>query len=94
MKIEIDTLRVALERLLAHAEQMKGNVVEIEDDYYWFVSKEELHDPTNEPAAMTLGSLEDDWANLVALAQGDKEAFGYMLVWASAVLRALGDRTM
>jgi hypothetical protein len=94
MKIEIDTLRIALERLLAHAEQMKGNTIEIEADYYWSVTKEELHDPTKEPSAMTLGSLEDDWTNLVALAQGDKEAFGYMMVWASAVLRALGDRTM
>jgi hypothetical protein len=94
MKVELDVLRGALERLLDHTEQMKGKSVEVEDDYYWFIPREELHDPTKAPTTMSLGSLEEDWANLVALAQGDKEAFGYMLVWASAVLRALGDRTM
>jgi hypothetical protein len=94
MKVEISVLRQALEQLLAHTEEISGKTIEIDEDYYWFIAKEELHNPTKVPVAMSLGSLEDDWAKLLETARGTKEPFGYMLVWASAVLRALGDRTM
>lgn len=94
MKVEISVLKQALEQLLVHTEEMAGKTIEIEADYYWFIPKEELHDPTKAPVTMSLGSLEDDWGKLLEMTRGDKEPFGYMLVWASAVLRALGDRTM
>ena len=67
--------------------------LEVPDDLYWFVPADQLHDPTREPTALTLGSLADDWAEVAAVADGRKDPIGYVLVWASAVLRAVGDRT-
>lgn len=94
MKIEISILKQALEQLLAHTEELAGKTIEIEEDYYWFIPKEELHDPTKMPVTMSLGSLADDWGKIQELERGTKEPFGYMLVWASGLLRALGDQTM
>lgn len=93
MKIEIDVLRAALNQLLDHAEEMNGKTVEVSEDLYWFIPKEHLHEPTREPVGLTLGSLDDDWAQVSAIGRGEKEAFGYGLVWAASVVRAVGDRT-
>jgi hypothetical protein len=48
---------------------------------------------TAAPTGLTLGSLEDDWSEVAAIGTGANEPFGYGLVWASTVLRAVGDRT-
>lgn len=93
MKIELAVLRTALETSLAHVETLRGGTIEVPDDLYWFVPADQLHDPTREPTALTLGSLADDWAEVAAVADGRKDPIGYVLVWASAVLRAVGDRT-
>jgi len=52
-----------------------------------------LSDPAAEPTGLTLGSLDDDWSEVAAIGSGTEEPFGYGLVWASIVLRAIGDRT-
>jgi hypothetical protein len=93
MKVDFATLRAAIEKSLAHAEETYGPSMDIADDLYWFVPGDQLYDPTKEPVGLTLGSLADDWSELEAVARGEKETIGYLLVWASAVLRALGDRT-
>lgn len=93
MKIQIEVLRTALNQLLDHAKEMNGETIEVNEDLYWFVPKEDLHDPAKEPTSLTLGSLEDDWSEVSAIGNGVKEPFGYGLVWASALLRAIGDKT-
>lgn len=94
MTIEVDVLAAALEKLLAHVKETRGDVVDVAEDLYWFIPQDELWDPTKEPSSPTIGSLEDDWRHLVSLSRGEKEPFGYMLVWAASVLRAVGDRTL
>lgn len=94
MKIELDVLRAALAQLLDHVEETKGKVVDVPEDLYWFIPKESLHNPDSNPTNPTLGSLADDWAEVSAIGKGEKETFGYALVWASSVLRAIGDRTL
>lgn len=93
MKVQVDVLRAALNKLLDHAKEAQGESIDVDADLYWFVPKEVLGEPAAEPAGLTLGSLEDDWSEVAAIANGTKEPFGYGLVWASAVLRAIGDRT-
>jgi hypothetical protein len=93
MKVQVEVLRAALNKLLDHAKEAQGESIEVDADLYWFVPKEVLGDAGAEPAGLTLGSLEDDWSEVAAIGSGTKEPFGYGLVWASTVLRALGDRT-
>lgn len=91
MKVQIKVLRAALNHLLDHAKQMKGEVIDINADLYWFVPKDILHEPASAPTELTLGSLDDDWSEVSAIGNGAKEPFGYALVWASTILRTIGD---
>ena len=95
MMIQVEVLRAALNKLLDHAKEAHGETIDIDADVYWFVPKDALNDPTCDPPriTLTLGSLDDDWSEVSAIGTGAKEPFGYGLVWASALLRALGDRT-
>lgn len=93
MKVEIEVLQEAVTRLLAHAKERHGATCEVPDDLYWFVPQPQLTDPTSAPSDLTLGALQDDWEAISAIGRGDKEPLGYALVWASSLLRAIGDRT-
>ena len=93
MKIQVEVVRAALNHLLDHAKEMHGETIDVDADLYWFVPKDVLNDPSSQPTELTLGSLEDDWSEVSAIGSGVKEPFGHALVWASAVLRAIGDRT-
>jgi hypothetical protein len=93
MKVQVEVLRAALNKLLDHAKEAQGEFIDVDADLYWFVPKELLSDPAAEPTGLTLGSLDDDWSEVAAIGSGTKEPFGYGLVWASTVLRAIGDRT-
>jgi hypothetical protein len=91
MKVDLAVLKTALIQLLDHVEELRGNTVDVPEDMYWFIPREQLHEPAREPTGLTLGSLEDDWNELSAIGRGDKDPFGYGLVWAASVLRAIGD---
>lgn len=93
MSIDIEVLRTAINKLLDDTKATRGNSFDLPDDLYWFIPKESLHDPTTDPANLTLGSLDDDWAAVAAIGTGEKEPFAYGLVWASSLVRALGDRS-
>jgi hypothetical protein len=92
MKVRVEILRAALNQLLDHAKEMEGDTIDVDEDLYWFIPKDVLHDATTEPRGLTLGSLEDDWAEVSAIGTRAKDAFGYGLVWASSVLRAIGNK--
>ncbi len=92
MKIEIELLRAAVNRLLDDAKTLRGDAVEIDTDLYWFVPKEVLNDLTKDPSGLTLGSLGDEWVEVAAIGEGAKDPVSYALVWASGVLRAVGEK--
>lgn len=92
MKIDLDQLQIALLKILAHTRELRGPVVELPDDLYWFIPKEPLVDPARAPEQLTLGSIADDWQQIQRVARGDRDPFYYDLIWASALLRQLGDR--
>ena len=93
MLIQLEELRAALNILLDHANALRGGAIEVSEDLYWFVPQERLYDPTAEPTGLTLGSLKEDWSEVLAIGAGAKAPIGYGLVWASTVLRAIGDQT-
>lgn len=92
MNINIEMLRTAINHLLNHAKDMSEDNIEIDEDFYWFIPKKSLYEASSPPTELTLGSLEHDWSEMSAIAGEDKDLVGYALVWASAILRALGDK--
>jgi hypothetical protein len=94
MIIPFEVLRAALNRLLDHAQEIHGEEIDLPNDLYWFVRKEDLYDLARTPTDLTLGALADDWAAVAKIGAGEGDPIGYDLVWASALLRAIGDRTL
>lgn len=94
MRVTTDELRRAAHALLNHLEESGHSVVEIDDDYYWSVAPEQRYDAYKQPDDLSIGQLSDDWAQVSAVANGEKEAVGYALVWLSSVLRAVGEKTV
>ena len=92
MKISVAVLREAMNKLLEHAEKACGGEIELEEELYWFIQREDVYDPTKDPTDISLGCLDDDWGNLEEVAEGKKDAIGYDLVWSASILRALGER--
>lgn len=94
MQITTDELRRATEAILAHLEQTGRKVIEVDEDYYWSIAAEQRYDAYKQPDDLGIGQLSDDWAEVAAIAHGDKEPAGYALVWLAAVLRAVGERAI
>lgn len=92
MKIDLRVLRRALNECLDHVESLAGSEIEVGDiDFYWNVPREALYEVASLPGELTLGSLEDDWDATVQVANGTNDPIAYHLVWAAALLRAVGD---
>jgi hypothetical protein len=94
MEISIADLRSACNLLLSHVEQNGCGTIRLINDFYWNVSQEQRYQPYVEPNALDLGQLSDDWAELKAILEGQKEPVGYALVWLSSVLRAIGEQSV
>lgn len=94
MKVDVDVLERALTRVIAHLRCASQADLQVDQNMYWFIQKSSLNDVTCVPSEqnMSLGDLEDDWKELLALANSERDPIGYDLVWLSAVLRSLGDR--
>lgn len=92
MRVDLEMLRKSLNELIDHAIETSGPSIDIDADLFWFVPPEQLCDPTREPHELTIGSAEDDWREVNAIGRGTKLALGYGLVWASTILRLVGDR--
>jgi hypothetical protein len=74
MKVQVEVLRAALNKLLDHAKEAQGESIEVDADLYWFVPKELLSDPEAEPTGLTLGSLDHDWSEVAAIGNGAQSA--------------------
>ena len=96
MDVNVAELRGIVKKLLVHLEETDRNVVVIDHDFYWSIPAELRYDtyaPPN-PSELTLGQLSDDLNELQNIKNGKRELIGYALVWAAAVLRALGEETV
>ena len=93
MQVSLSELRDAVTVLLTHMEENGIDTVQVNEDAYWFIHRDELHDVYKTPSDITVGSLADNWHELQEILAKEKEPVGYALVWAANVLRAVGDRT-
>jgi hypothetical protein len=94
MKVTIEELQEVWHVLSTHLRESNRAVVELDHDYYWSIEKEEMYDPSRDPASLTLGQLSDDWNELQKIRSGTAPPIGYALVWLSSILRAVGEKTL
>lgn len=92
MNIQISDLREVCEQLFSHLETNGHTSIEITDDYYWHIIKEQKYDPYRQPNDLTLGQLTDDWIELKKITEGKSEPLGYAFVWVASILRAIGEK--
>lgn len=93
MRITTKELHAATSALLQHLEEIGQKEFEIDEDYYWFVPESEVYAPYQTPKDLTLGQLSHDVKEIVALAHGQREPLGYVLVWLAAVMRRVGEKS-
>lgn len=93
MRVTTRELRRACEAMLEHLEATEQREIEIAEDYDWAIAAGEAYAAHATPSQFTMGQLSDDWREVMAIVNGDKEAVGYALVWLAAVLRRIGETT-
>jgi hypothetical protein len=93
MKYKIEQLRTISNIIFDHLLASNISCIELPQDYYWWISKEDLYDPINEPKDMSVGQLSDDWSELQKILES-QNVVGYSLVWLSAILRAIGEEVV
>ncbi len=94
MRITTHQLRSAAVALLRHLDETGQSEFEINEDYYWFVPEQSVYQPYQEPKDLTLGQLSHDWNEVQALASGQREPLGHVLVWLASLLRRVGEKAI
>lgn len=69
MKININVLRQSIDVVLHRLENLNGETIEINKDYYWQLDSDVIFDLSQQPSAKQCGSLSDDWNELVKLSE-------------------------
>ena len=94
MNVKVSELRAIADQLFTYLEETGRSEFEISEDYYWSIEKEEVYDPYKEPKDLTMGQLSDDWNELSDILKGESPPIGYALVWLSAILRIVGEKSV
>lgn len=91
MKIHVADLRNLANLLCDYIDESGYEFIEIPNDLYWFIDKNEIYDPYNEPSNCTLGKLSEDWNNLLTILKKESDPIGYAMIWFASVLRSIGE---
>lgn len=95
LQVQVSEIEKALARLLEALREQQGEVVELaEADYYWAVAPDQLYDPYQTPSRLTLGQLSDDLEEMGRIATQDTPPVSIDFVKLSAVLAAIGHKTV
>jgi hypothetical protein len=94
MTIRIDELRTMVTTLLDRLEEVHGDAIDLDVDYFWNIPPAALYDPYSEPAELTTGQLSETWHNLESVLTNADGVVLHDLVWVSDILRALGLRLL
>lgn len=89
MKVNIDELQKITLLLLSNLREQMGNEIELENDFYWDISSNELYKPYDEPKDISLGQLSDDLMEVQKLTSSSDEAIPYDLKRIAEILKAL-----
>ncbi|MFD6356871.1 hypothetical protein [Nocardia tengchongensis] len=94
LHVPLAELRRSFNLLLDHVEAAtEGDVVRLDEDYFWSIPQDELYDVNSVPSNLTVGQLSWSWQHLTDLLADPDQAIGYHLVWLAEVLRAIGQKT-
>ncbi|MEU6131000.1 hypothetical protein ABZ805_17665 [Saccharopolyspora sp. NPDC047091] len=79
---------------LDNLEERVGDVVELEEDFFWSIPREARYDPYRAPATeqLTLGQLTSSWNTLKRMHATGEHMNEHTLVWVAELLQALGLR--
>lgn len=95
MQFTVADLETALQKLFARLRESQGDSVTLPaPDLYWSVGPQEIYNPYETPTDFHLGRLSDAWEELQALARGESPPVADDLVDLSAVLAAVGYKTV
>ncbi len=89
MKVKIDELQKTVTLLLSNLKAQKGNEIELENDFYWDISSDELYEPYNGPKTISMGQLSNDLIEIDRLSEAEDEAIPYDLKRIAEILKAL-----
>lgn len=89
MKVNIDELQEIISYLLIKLKEQKGNEIELENDFYWDISSDELYKPYDNPRNFALGQLSADLTEILRLSKTKDEAIPYDLKRIAEILKAL-----
>lgn len=71
--IRVDELRAAMERILLAVERTYGEVITLDEDYYWHLPVEEAYEMRDAPTIADVGQVSDDVAEIrQGLASGEE----------------------
>jgi len=91
MKVNISELQLTISTLLEKLKENKGNEIDLEHDYFWSLSSEDIFNIDENPKERGLGQLSFDLELIEKLKVENFEyALGYHLEYISNILRALG----
>jgi hypothetical protein len=92
--IPIGELRAVVNLILDHIiHDLKIENVQLDEDYYWGMGKEDLYAILNEKPDLTIGSLADDWDFLSKMDKDRRhEAVSLMLIHVAPLLRYVGEK--
>lgn len=88
-QIRIDDLQKAIILLLSNFKTNIGEVIEIENDFYWDIPSKDLYNPYEEPKQFTLGQLSDDINEVQRLANEPSSVISYDLKRISNIIKAM-----
>lgn len=92
MLIKVDELNRIVDKLFAHLKEIGVNEIELPEDFYWYISENQVYNPYNKPTELTLGQLTDNWNELIKTLEEENNLIAYNFVWAATILRALGEK--
>ncbi len=88
MKVNIIELQQMISLLVDSFKRANGNEVELNNDFYWSISSDEIYNAYEAPKDMTLGQLTDDWETLKNASKSDS-LVPYDLQRIANILKAL-----
>jgi hypothetical protein len=75
---------------LGHLQDVEGQVVRLDKDFFWAISPEQANDVYNTPRDFTVGQLSECLGNLEAIVSDPTRATSFALVWLGELVKAIG----
>lgn len=90
MDIELANLRKSATAVFDHLERLGVQTVNVDGPMYWNIQPTDRYSMTHSPVDLDVGSLYDDYSDLVRVASGEQQALAAHLKPLAAILEAMG----